>query len=150
MFNSDTTPRIEHPQRIVRGHEDGLGLNDLIEIKADPRDPEAGNASHVYRVWMDVTHTQAAIESGCTGPARGMVAAIDFQHGPRLSATSEPGITEAVLLAILIDRLEGFQAGPFACEENAAQLAHLRAAMHLTRDRAIARAQRGVLGKNEK
>lgn len=148
MFNVEH--HIKHPTRKVHGHEDGLGLNDLITIEADARDPNAGGSSHRYHVWMDVTHTQAAIESGCTGEARGTVAAIDFQHGARMAANAEPGITEAVLLAILIDRVEGFQAGPFACQENAEMLKHLRAASLLTRDRAIARAHRGVLGKNEK
>ena len=38
------------------------------------------------------------------------VATIQFQRGPRNVEGSTPGITEAVLYAVLIDRLEGFQA----------------------------------------
>lgn len=40
-----------------------------------------------------------------------------FQHGnPGTEGVN--GITMEALLAVVIDRLEGFQAGPYACEEN--------------------------------
>lgn len=40
-----------------------------------------------------------------------------FQHGnPGTEGVN--GITMESLLAVVIDRLEGFQAGPYACEEN--------------------------------
>jgi len=53
-------------------------------------------------------------------------------------------------LAILIDRLRGFQAGPYACRENAIQLTKLEETLMWTKERAHARAKRGVLGKNVK
>ena len=74
------------------------------------------------------------------------LARIQFQHGPRLADGSTPGITEAVLYAILIDRLEGFQAGPLACAANEEQLTHLRACLAAAKARADERAARGVLG----
>lgn len=135
--------------RMITAHHDGHGLNDLMTICADARDPgRGGNGSHYYRVSFDVSGTERAFESGCTGRADEKVAEVQFQHGPRDEPGSTPGCTEAVLMAILIDRLEGFQAGPYACAENEEQLVHLRAALALTRARADARAARGVLGKN--
>lgn len=139
----------EMTRRIV-SHHDGHGLNDLMEIRADDRHPVNGNASHRYHVVMDITGTAAAIAAGCTGKTDDMVADVQFQFGPRKEPGSVPGCTEAVLMAILIDRLEGFQSGPYACVENDEQLIHLRAALAATRKRADARAARGVLGKNEK
>jgi hypothetical protein len=54
------------------------------------------------------------------------------------------------MLVAMIDRLRGFQAGPFACRENAIILTKLEECLHWTRARADARAKRGVLGKAEK
>jgi hypothetical protein len=127
-----------HYPRTIRTHHDGHGLNDVLEIRADAHDPDAGGASHVYRVQL--YHKDALVD----------VATIQFQHGPRASDTQVPGVTEAVLYAILIDRLRGFQSGPFACRENAIQLTKIEECLHWTKARADERARRGVLGKNEK
>jgi len=54
------------------------------------------------------------------------------------------GVTNEALLAILIDRLEGFQAGPFACEENADALRYCDAALGSLKCRTAGRQQRGV------
>jgi hypothetical protein len=118
--------------RDITLHHDGHGLNDLLTISADDLGP--GGASHVYLV-QDAD--------------RQVVAQVKFQHGPRQDPASIVGCTEAVLLAILIDRLTGFQAGPFACRENAIQLTKLEETLMWTRKRADDRAARGVLGKNE-
>lgn len=125
--------------RSVHGHEDGFGLNDSITILADARDPNAGGASHRYGALAQVP-----------GEATISVLEVQFQHGPRDFVKSKPGITDTVMTTILIDRFEGYQAGPYACEANQRVLEHLRAAQTILRDRAIERAHRGVLGKNEK
>jgi hypothetical protein len=49
---------------------------------------------------------------------------IDFQNGP-VAEVGTNGITHEVLLAILIDRLQGFQKGQYACRENALALTKL-------------------------
>lgn len=125
--------------RTVHGHEDGFGLNDLITIFADARDPNAGGASYRYDAVIRVP-----------GSIMLPVLEVQFQQGPRDGAESKPGITDTVMTTILIDRFEGYQAGPYACEANQRVLEHLRAAQTILRDRAIERAHRGVLGKNEK
>lgn len=97
----------------------------------DQRDPDAGNASHVYGVrYGDETLT------------------VRFQHGPRNVAGSTPGVFDDDLLAIVQDRLEGFQSGPFACLENAAALRAVQEARAALADRVAARMAQGVLGEN--
>lgn len=119
--------------RTLKLHHDGHGLNESIVLTADEKDPLAGGASHHYRA-----HLQGEF-----------VLSIQFQHGPRNEPGSKPGVTEAVLLAILIDRMEAFNKGPYACRENAIVKTKLEEALHWMKARADERAQRGVLGKNE-
>ena len=116
----------------ITDHYDGHGLNESIAITAD--EPSNGGASHKYEAWI--------------GNTRGL--AVQFQQGARNEPNSIPGVTEGVLLAVLIDRLRGFQAGPFACRENAIILTKLEECLMWTKERAHARARRGVLGKEQK
>lgn len=60
-----------------------------------------------------------------------------------------PGATNEALLAIIIDRLEAFQAGPFACTENAAALDHARICLGELQERTRGRIRRGVEGTPE-
>ena len=129
-------------------HVDGLGLNDLITIEADARDPDAGGASHCYVARMDVSGTATAIDGGCTGMASDPVAVVRFQHGPRMADGSMAGCTNAVLIAIMLDRLRSFQAGPFSCRENALAITKLEEALHWMEARARVRRRQGVLGKH--
>lgn len=50
------------------------------------------------------------------------------------------------LIAIVIDRLQGFQRGQFACEENVLALHKLHEAMHWLHHRTREREERGVEG----
>lgn len=136
----DTERTIHVPS--LTTHHDGHGLNESLTITHDDRDPDGGGASHRYIIGYTGPPDAAGYALGT------QVAYIQFQHGPRHAACSVPGVTEAALYAILIDRLEAFQAGAFACDANAAQLVHLRAALALTKARADERAARGVLGHN--
>lgn len=72
-----------------------------------------------------------------------------FQNGP-IREFGVNGVTQEALLAILIDRLLGFQSGPFACEDNEEALTHLRAALECLQRRTRARIARGVEGTHEK
>jgi len=118
--------------RQITKHHDGHGLNESINILAD--DPDQSGASHVY---------MGSIEAA-------PVLTLQFQKGPRGELGSTPGVTEAAVLAVLIDRLKGFQEGPYACKENAIILSGLEDCLHWTKARADERASRGVLGKNER
>jgi hypothetical protein len=74
---------------------------------------------------------------------------VQFQKGPRKAEDSTPGIFDDDLLAIIQDRLEGFQAGPFACKDNGDALIAVRAARGALAKRVARRMAAGVLGKNE-
>ncbi len=120
---------------MITHHHDGHGLNDEIIIDCDARDPDNGNASHHYSA----------------GPGEPGVddATVHFQQGPRGEPGSIRGCTDAVLLAIVLDRYEGFQSGDYACCENALVITKLQEALHWMKHRADDRSRRGVLGKNK-
>ncbi len=118
----------------LQEHHDGFGLNDKLVIFGDVPDPINGPARHYYEVVSEDPAVQGSLLN------------VQFQRGPRNVEGSTPGITEGVLLAILLDRLRSFQAGPYACRENAIVLTKLEEAhMWITR-RVVNRSRRGVLG----
>jgi hypothetical protein len=100
----------------------------------DVRDPNAGNASHTY-----------GIQFG--GPGQKLI--IQFQHGARGLPNSTAGVFDDDLLAILEDRMVGFQTGPFACAENEEALEAVRIARDALGKRVARRIAQGVLGVNE-
>lgn len=116
--------------RTIDLHHDGHGLNESIVITSD--EPSNGGAAHYYELRINEQ----------------LVGKIQFQQGPRNEPGSIPGATELAILAILIDRLQGFQAGPYSCRENAIQLTKLEECAMWQKARADERAKRGVLGKN--
>lgn len=100
-------------------------------------EPGQGNACHEYEITWPT-------REGC---ADGILA-LSFQNGP-LKEFGINGITHEALLAILIDRLEGFQDGPYACEDNENALTGLRHVLGFLQKRTIARLKRGVEGTHE-
>lgn len=122
--------------REITTHHDGHGLAESIHIEAD--EPGPGGASHHYMVKVE----SMGAELG--------VADIQFQKGPREVLGSNPGIIDNVLLAIVRDRLEAFNAGEYRCRENACAITHIQEAMMWMRERANERAKRGVLGTYKK
>jgi hypothetical protein len=118
--------------RNITHHIDPFGAAD-IGIVCDDTDPNAGGASHHYE--------------GQIG--EGLVIMVRFQHGPRGADGKLTGAIDAALAAILIDRLECFQAGPFAHESNDRALACFRTGLDILRSRAAERKARGVLGVNK-
>ena len=70
-----------------------------------------------------------------------------FQDGPiNADGNGVNGITHEALLAVLCDRLRGFQKGPYACKANACALTHLEEAQHWLQQRTIERMRRSVEG----
>jgi hypothetical protein len=70
---------------------------------------------------------------------------IGFQNGPNKEAGVN-GISHEVLLAIVADRLRGFQKGPYSCRDNALALQHVEGAMLWLGKRTREREARGVEG----
>lgn len=98
----------------------------------------AGGANHKYLV-------QSKRDSG--DPIGQTFARVDFQNGGVIEAGPN-GCHNEDLLAIVIHRLQCFQAGTFACRENALALTKLEEAMHWLNHRTAARQARGVEGKS--
>ena len=72
---------------------------------------------------------------------------INFQKGP-ITECGVNGVMNEDLIAMVIDRLQGFQTSPFSCRENALAITKLEEALHWLRHRTIAREKRGVEGTN--
>lgn len=114
--------------REINTHHDGHGLNESITITADGPGPGGASHNYVMKIGEDV------------------VCHLQFQNGPRNVEGSIPGVTEQALMAVLIDRMKSFQAGPFSCRENAIVLTHLETALLWSKERTNERARRQVLG----
>lgn len=117
--------------RILQDHKVNPA-NDLVEIEVMD-EPGAGGAHHEYHVILP----------------SGERTFISFQNGP-IAESGVNGLTQEVLLAIVIDRLRSFQAGPFACRENAIALTKVEEAQHWLLSRTRARMARGVEGTHQK
>jgi hypothetical protein len=122
------------------------GLNEFIDIAAVD-DPSAAGASNVYEIHL------SGLPSGSRVPA---IIRVEFQNGAIGGPADINGPSMEAYLAILIDRLKGFQgmnstqtgvAAPFACRENACALTHLEEALQWLRKRTLDRIARGVEGK---
>jgi hypothetical protein len=99
-------------------------------------EPGPGGASTLYSITVpDVKY------GNFTAPA---MVTLKFQNGP--AAEGVNGITHEALLAILIDRLEGFQNGPFSHYDNEMALNHLKDATAALARRTRDRIARGVEG----
>ncbi|MCE5185060.1 MAG: hypothetical protein LLF76_02920 [Planctomycetaceae bacterium] len=71
-----------------------------------------------------------------------------FQYGPVSQGVD--GIQNEDLLAVLIDRLEGFQSGSHACQENHNALLACKSALSWLDKRTADRRARGIEGTNAK
>jgi hypothetical protein len=101
--------------------------------------PGSGGASHMY----SITGFNPSSNASCSWAAPHVT--VLFQNGP-IAEVGVNGVTHEALLAILIDRLRGFQAGTYACRENALALTKLEEALHWLGARTAARVKRGVEG----
>lgn len=98
-------------------------------------DPGAGGANHHYEILSIDTNEEFAW--------------VDFQNGP-VKQNGVNGCFQEDLLAIVVDRLESFQKGPFACTQNELALTSIQKAMYWLNHRTEDRQDRGVEGENKK
>lgn len=109
-------------------------------------EPGAGGACHRYLI--SGIERLADNPSNAATQLRADEIEILFQNGP-IPENGTNGITQEVLLAIVIDRLRCFQKGPYACPENEDALGHLIIARDHLHDRTRKRIERGVEGTHE-
>ncbi len=120
---------------------EGDSANHQIEIDVMD-EPGAGGANHRYELRrIDWEKNKSAY------PREGFDVAhvILFQNGP-IKEHGVNGLTHEALLAIVIDRLRSFQAGPFASPMNASALDHCQIALRHLQERTRERIKRGVEG----
>lgn len=103
------------------------GLNEAITILVLD-EPGPGGANHVYEI---------------TGAGRRL--RVEFQNGPILEAGLN-GISHEALLAVVIDRLEGFQSGKFACKDNEDALGMIKGGLTCLLKRTRTRVEQKVEG----
>jgi hypothetical protein len=104
--------------------------------------PGAGGANHEY----EIVHPGGICLNDEGKNVVGEVThRISFQNGP-IKEFGVNGVTQEALLAVVIDRLRSFQAGPFSCAANGAALQHVEAALNLLQNRTRERIRRGVEG----
>ena len=116
----------------------GSDANATISIACDDR--AEGGASHIYDISYEWQSPSA--ETGGTGVQR-----LEFQRGA-IKEVGRNGITDEVLIAVLLDRLRGFQNGPFKCRENSLAVTKLEEALHWMNHRTNERVARGVEGRS--
>lgn len=110
--------------------------------------PGQGGANHRYLVAGFNTESNAPRDTFDKYSARERIEVL-FQNGP-IKEFGVNGVTQEALLAIVIDRLRSFQAGPFACESNQKALDYTLLALSFLQDRTRARIARGVEGTHQK
>lgn len=116
------------------------GLNGALEITVLD-EPGQGGACHEYAI------DQTADGTGPEGGLNPIRTEIHFQNGP-IKEAGVNGISGEALLAIVIDRLQCFQAGPFASNENMHALVCLTEGLEWLQKRTKDRLARGVEGTN--
>lgn len=115
------------------------GLNELLRIEVLD-EPGAGNACHSYQI------TDQPEDDLSEGNVR---CDVEFQNGP-ITESGVNGVSNETLLAIVEDRLVGFQSGAYSCRENAVALTKIQEAMMWLQKRTRDRIARGVEGTSEK
>lgn len=108
--------------------------NDVLSVQVHD-EPGHGGACHHYTITIP----------GDTKTPYPTTFGIPFQNGP-IAEYGVNGLTHEALLAILIDRMEGFQAGPYASGDNQEALDAMRRAQTALQRRTLARMARGVEG----
>lgn len=105
--------------------------------------PGAGGANHLYKI------SNFDLDTNVSAQEKGNSVSICFQNGP-INEFGVNGITQEVLIAICIDRLESFQNGNYACKENELALQKLQEAQMWLQKRTRDRMARGVEGTHIK
>lgn len=118
----------------VAHHKSGLNdINDYIDVRAVDQ-PGAGGGYHQY-----ILSSEKCEEDGL----------VTFHQPDAKRHGVLTGFTNEAYLAVILHRLECFQAGPFACEENAVALRYGHLMMEAMHQRSARRTAAGIEGKLE-
>lgn len=137
-FNFSGVPMRELTSHVVNPVNDQLTITVMDE-------PGSGGANHRYDITGFDTENNPSASAGSFGKCSFSRTILLFQNGP-FNEVGVNGITHEALLAVLIDRLQGFQRGPYRSADNQIALDYLSAARGALHKRTRERMQRGVEG----
>ncbi len=120
------------PARTITDHATNPANEKVVITTMDA--PSHGGAHHDYMVSVPGENN--------------LLCSIRFQNGP-IKEFGINGVTQEILMAVCIDRLRSFQAGPYACRENAIALTKLEESLMWLQKRTRAREARGVEGTQQ-
>lgn len=126
------------PRREINTHKVN-GANEAISITVLD-EPGSGGASHKYLLQI-----RRPGPEGKPDGALNSELLLQFQNGP-IGERGPNGITQEALLAVVIDRLECFQRGPFKCKENEDALGMIKGGATCLHKRTTRRLAAGVEG----
>lgn len=134
------------PVRQITSHQ----VNEANEqLRIDVMDePGAGGASHHYRITGFDSGSNPSDPFTARHGTAALHSTVLFQNGP-IGEVGVNGVTQEALLAIVVDRLEAFQRGRFACDENALALRHLQECIRHLHTRTKRRVKAGTEGTHQ-
>lgn len=121
--------------------------NDTLEIIVNDK-PGSGGACHHYTIKGFDSSTNPSDPYTRNNGEPMLWSTVLFQNGP-INEFGVNGVTHEALLAIVIDRLESFQKGPYANDFNAKALSHCNDALASLKARTRERVSRGVEGTHK-
>ncbi len=130
----ETLNNQEKASRIVQH-----GTQQFTKVEVSDAPALGNHANHKYNI--------VSIPSNSRKPTE-IFTHIYFQEGP-IKENGVNGIHNEDLIAIVLDRLEGFQSGEFRCRENAIAITKLEEAMLWLNYRTQLRINAGVEGTNQ-
>lgn len=142
MNETENSINTEPIGRELYDHKNNKYNREHIVVKtADVRASDGAN--HKYQV---LVYTNPLSEGVQQGPIA--TCDINFQDGG-LSEVGPNGITDQALIAVVLDRVRGFNEGPYRCRENSVMITKLEEALMWDRKRADDRSMRGVEGERK-
>lgn len=141
---SPPPPAVSTMRRMIESHRVNAA-NDQLHI-AVCDDPGSGGANHRYEIGgFDTQSNPSRVRSDVAEERAQNLLVLLFQNGA-IKEAGVNGVTHEALLAIVIDRMKAWQAGPFACDENKCALAHLEQAVRFLQARTRRRTEAGAEG----
>lgn len=127
------------------GTQKGIGFNELVMIEAVDEVPEdEANAKYAFAVKAHGVWSSAGRVEFQRGPLR------EKPLGQKEWRDVPPkGISNEALLAVVLDRLEAFQRGPFKCLENEQASKCIIEGLEWLKRRTYARVDRKVEGTHQ-
>ena len=125
------------------------GLNDALTIEVRD-EPGSGGACHRYDITGFDTDSNPSSTPADGYKSRFTRLVVLFQNGPIKEVGGVNGVSGEALLAIVKDRLECFQSGPYQSSYNQEALDHINCAIEVLHRRTKERVARGVEGTHSK